>query len=193
MSRAMAMILGLTAASLAPGSQPIQAAPPSETARGPSKPANRQVSPPSVRKESAAPCAMQDARSITVCAQRRQGYRLDPSVMEASREVEQTNRSLSSPTPAAQAVCSSQTMGCGKGIESLDLANVALVVGTAALKAAKGESWQAAIKPGAADEYQLYRQAKRRHEALEEQRAAAKVRIEAKEAERKAASAANSP
>jgi hypothetical protein len=136
---------------------------------------------------------MQDARSITVCAQRRQGYRLDPSVMEASREVEQTNRSLSSPTPAAQAVCSSQTMGCGKGIESLDLANVALVVGTAALKAAKGESWQAAIKPGAADEYQLYRQAKRRHEALEEQRAAAKVRIEAKEAERKAASAANSP
>jgi hypothetical protein len=109
--------------------------------------------------------------------------------MEAGREVEQSNRSASSPAPAAQAVCAAQTMGCGKGLESLDLANVALVVGTAALKAVKGENWARALKPGAADEYQFYQQSKRRREAQEEERAAAEVRMKAKKAEQEAAAA----
>ncbi len=194
MSPAMTLILALCAASLAQGSQPTQPSASSNTASPSSTPANDQMSATRMHMETAGPCARQDARSITVCAQRRQGYRLDPSVIEGSRQFEQNNRSATSSTPTAQAVCSSQTMGCGKGLESLDLANVALVIGTAVLKAAKGEKWERAMQPGATDEYQLYRQAKRRREALEDQQAAAAVRTRAKQAERKSASAkSNSP
>jgi hypothetical protein len=59
--------------------------------------------------------------------------------MDAEREVESNNRSASAPMPAAQAICSTQPMGCGTGLGGLDLANAAIVIGTAAIKAAKGE------------------------------------------------------
>ena len=117
-------------------------------------------------------CSSQDARDIVVCAQRSQGYRLDPSVMDAEREVVKNNRSASAPMPAAQANCSTSPMGCGKGLEGLDLANAVLVIGTAAIRASKGEDWTRAFKTGGSDEYQLYLQAKQRREAEEELRAA---------------------
>jgi hypothetical protein len=47
-----------------------------------------------------------------------------------------------------------------------------------------GNDWAAALRTGGPDEYQLYQQAKRRREADEQQKAAARVRTKAREAER---------
>jgi hypothetical protein len=68
-------------------------------------------------------------------------------------------------------------MGCGTGLEGLDLANVAVVVGTMAVKAAKGEDWKKAFRQGP-DEYQLYLQARHQRDAREAERAeAAAVKV----------------
>lgn len=106
--------------------------------------------------------------------------------MEANRQAQMNGRSATSAAPAAQTVCAAQPMGCGKGLDSLDLANVAIVGGAAAVEAAKGEDWKRAFKTGGPDEYQLYKQAKRRHELEDDERAAAKVRLQARQAERDA-------
>jgi hypothetical protein len=135
--------------------------------------------PPQMRAEADAACRSEDTRNILVCGQRQQPYRLDPSVMEAGEKVKNNSRSATSAVPAAQAACSSSPMGCTKDLGSLDLANVAIVVGTAAVRAAKGEDWAKVFRPGGPDEYQLYQQAKLRREAEAEERAAAEVKRKA--------------
>jgi hypothetical protein len=142
--------------------------------------------PPQVHTGADAACQSEDARNIVVCGQRREQYRLDPSVMKAREEVKSNRRSATSATPAAQAACSSSPMGCTKDLESLDLANVAVVVGTAAVRAAKGEDWAKVFRPGGPDEYQLYQHAKQRGEAEAEERAAAEVKRKAEKQERDA-------
>jgi len=137
-------------------------------------------------KSPEAACPSHDTRNIVVCGQRRQPYRLDPSVMEAGREAESNSRSATSATPSAQAACSAAPMGCTKDLRSLDLANVAIVLGTAAVSAAKGDDWTKAFRPGGPDEYQLYQQAKRRREAEAAERAAAEVKRKAEAHEREA-------
>ena len=97
--------------------------------------------------------------------------------MEAKRQVQTNERSATSAPPAAQAVCSKQPTGCGKGLDSLDLANVAIVAGTAAVRAADGEDWTRAFKTGGPDEYQIYQEAKHRRKVEDDERAAAKVQI----------------
>lgn len=121
-----------------------------------------------------------------VCAQRSQPYRLDPSVIDAEREKQAIDRSATSPAPPAQAICATQPVGCGDRMDNLDLANVAIVAGTMAVRAAKGEDWAKALRTGGPDEYQLYRQAKQRRDAQRDQRAAAAAKRKAEEAEREA-------
>jgi hypothetical protein len=77
-------------------------------------------------------------------------------------------------------------MGCTKDLSSLDLANVAVVVGTTAIRAARGDDWTKAFRTGGPDQYQLYRQARRRREAEAEERAAAEVKRKAEAQEREA-------
>jgi hypothetical protein len=124
-------------------------------------------------------CNSPDSRDIVVCAQRRQGYRLDPSVSEARQEAQSSSRSAGAARPAAQAACAASPMGCGTGLESLDLVNVALVLGTMAVRAAKGEDWAKAFRTGGPDEYQLYLQAKQRRAARDAERAAASMKAQA--------------
>ncbi len=131
-----------------------------------------------------ASCRSKNERDIVVCAQRNQEYRLDPSVMDAEQEAKSASRSASAPMPAAQAICSSQPTGCGTGLEGLDLANAAVVIGTAAIKAARGEDWTRPFKTGGSDEYQLYLQAKQRREAREEQQRAEAAALKARQANR---------
>jgi hypothetical protein len=135
-------------------------------------------------RSSDAACPSQDPRNIMVCGQRRQPYRLDPSVMEAGRKAESNSRSATSAMPSAQAACSASPMGCTKDLSSLDLANVAVVVGTTAIRAARGDDWTKAFRTGGPDQYQLYRQAKRRRDAEAEQQAAAEAKRKAEEEER---------
>ncbi|HEY1213608.1 MAG TPA: hypothetical protein VGE93_08250 [Bryobacteraceae bacterium] len=134
-------------------------------------------------------CPERNPRDIVVCGQRGQAYRVDPNVMDASRHVQANERSATSAVPAAQALCARPPVGppppCGQGLGSLDLANVAIVVGTTAVRAAKGEDWKSIFRPSGPDEYQLYKEAKRRREAADTERAAARLRMEAREAERK--------
>ena len=118
-------------------------------------------------------CKSRDPDEIVVCAEKPEGYRIDPSVMEAQREAENASRSASAAIPAAQASCSASPFGCGTGLEGLDLLNVAVVVGTMAVRAAKGEDWTKPFKTGGPDEYQLYKQAKERREAHDAERKAA--------------------
>lgn len=132
-------------------------------------------------------CPSQDPDKIVVCAQRAQPYRLDPSVSQAHAEAEMNARTATSTTPVAQAVCSASPAGCGLGLEGLDLANVAIVAGTAAVRAAKGKDWRSSFRAGGPDEYQLYQQAKQNREARLEERASAEAKRKAEEAERKAA------
>jgi hypothetical protein len=75
-------------------------------------------------------------------------------------------------------------MGCTKDLSSLDLANVAVVVGTTAIRAARGDDWTKAFRTGGPDQYQLYQQAKRRRDAEAEQQAAAEAKRKAEEEER---------
>ena len=133
-----------------------------------------------------AACPSNDARKIVVCGERQQPYRLDPSVMEGGREAESNSRSATSAMPSAQAVCSASPMGCAKDLRSIDLANVAVVVGTTAVRAARGDDWTKIFRPGGPDEYQLYQQSKRRREAEAGGRAAAEVKRNAEAQERKA-------
>jgi hypothetical protein len=141
---------------------------------------------PQVHAEADAVCKSQDTRNIVVCGQRRQPYRLDPSVMKAGEDVKSNRRSATSAAPAAQAACSSSPMGCTKDLRSLDLANVAIVVGTTAVRAAKGKDWAKVFRPGGPDEYQLYQQANLRREAEAEERAAAEAKRKAEEQEQDA-------
>ena len=104
-----------------------------------------------------------------VCAQRKQGLRIDTDVVDARRQTDQNARSATATMPAAQANCAATPQGCGTGLAGLDLANVALVVATTAVKAAKGEDWTKVLKPGGPDEYQLYLQAKQEREAREQE------------------------
>ena len=137
------------------------------------------------RDTSDASCSSQDARNIVVCGERRQPYRLDSNVMEAGNEAQVNSRSANTATPAAQAACASANV-CGKGLESLDWANVAFVAATTAVSAARGEDWTRVFKPGGPDEYQLYRQAQQRRQAEAQERASAEVKRRAEEEERQA-------
>lgn len=77
-------------------------------------------------------------------------------------------------------------MGCTKDLGSLDLANVAIVVGTTVVRAAKRDDWTKVFRPGGQNEYQLYQQANRQREAEAEERAAAEVKRKAEAQERDA-------
>ena len=128
------------------------------------------VPPPAkAAKPAADPCRSQDSRDIVICAQRKQGLRIDTDVVDANRRAKQNARSATASMPAAQASCAAKPQGCGTGLEGLDLANVALVVATTAVKAAKGEDWTKVLKPGGPDEYQLYLQAKQEREEREQE------------------------
>ena len=168
MTPAFMLILGGAVGSAAPASNSAPPNPaPSQTTRDTSDP----------------PCSSQDARNIVVCGQRRQPDRLDPNVMEAGNEAQINSRSANTPTPAAQAACASANV-CGKGLESIDWANVAVVAATTAVRAAKGKDWTRVFKSGGPDEYQLYRQAQQRRQAEAQERAAAEIKRRAEEEER---------
>ena len=187
MSPALLLIFAGAASATAPGPAAVSQAAPSATleALSDSRSGSRKVDAPADRQ-----CQSHDAGNIVVCAQRPQGYRLDPSVMEANQEVVSNSRSASSAVPAAQAACG-MVMVCGKGLESLDWANVAIVVGTMGVRAAKGQDWTKAFKTGGSGEYQLYQQAKQRRETRDAARAAAAVKMEAEKADREAGSNAS--
>jgi hypothetical protein len=122
-----------------------------------------------------------DGTTIVICAQRPQGYRLDPDVMEAKREMHSGGRPPRQATEAPPPDCA--TVGPAPcvtaGINLLAAAAVAAEMGKRlATGQAIGPMFVTDPHP---DEYHLYLMAKARREAAEAEKAA--------EARRRAAAA----
>ena len=120
---------------------------------------------------------------IFVCAPRPQGYRIDPDVLEAERTKRKGQPKR--PERLADTSCASVgPMGCaGMGAAGIDLLGAAMVLGTMATKAIRGENVGSMfVTDPQPTEYQLYLEAKRRREAREAEAraaAAAKAKTEA--------------
>ncbi len=112
-----------------------------------------------------------DAREIVVCAERPQGYRLDPDVIEAKREMRSGRRKP--PERFTDNNCAMiGPMGC-RFVPGINLVDAALTLATMVDKAVRGENvGRMFITDPQPDEYQLYLEAKRRREGR--QAAAAK-------------------
>ena len=138
-----------------------------------------------------------DTRTIVVCAQRPQGYRLNPDVMAAKR-VKRSGRGAA-PKPHEnfkQDSCATVgPMGCrGQGV--IDIPSAAIAAVQMVAKAVQGEDVGKMFQTDKElTEYELYLIAKAEREAREEEEAAAKVRAEvkAKDAAKKPVSVADEP
>jgi hypothetical protein len=177
-------LLALTASAAPASAAPVAPAPAPAATRtpvyGPVAPAPPKAPPKPPVKSADDGCAAVHAstseRAIVVCAQRPQGYRLNPDVIEARREI----RSGGRPTPSEKfrnTDCATiGPMGC-RGGAGINLVNAVMVAGTIAAKAMRGENvGQMFETDPSPSEYQLYLEAKRRREAKEAQ--AAKVRAD---------------
>ena len=123
-----------------------------------------------------------DTRTITVCAQRPNGYRLNPDVMAAKR-IKRSGRGAA-PKPhenfKRDECATVGPMGCrGQGV--IDIPSAAIAAAQMVAKAAQGEDVGAMFQTDKQlSEYELYLLAKREREAREEEEAAAKARAEVK-------------
>ena len=111
---------------------------------------------------------------IVVCAERPQGYRLDPDVMEANRA--KRGGRPKRPERIRDTSCASVGPAGCMGSGGIDLLGAALTLGTMAVKAARGENvGKMFVTDPQRSEYQLYVEAKRAREAEEAEAAAVKA------------------
>jgi hypothetical protein len=147
----------------------------SGTGYGP--PAPPKPAPPAVAAKAAAdPCPTPDPkadqRDIIVCAQRPQGYRIDPDVMRARKSYREHLR----PKPPERFVDTScrsvGPMGCGPPA-GINLIGAVLTAAEMAKRLAAGkEIGSMFVTDPSPSEYQLYQEAKHEREAREAQAAA---------------------
>ena len=125
---------------------------------------------------------------IVICAERSDGYRLDPDVMQARREIRSGGRpTRPGPGGMKDGTCAVGPMGCGPPA-GVNLVGAALTAVEMAGRLAKGkEIGSMFLTDPHPSEYQLYRAAKARREA-EEAEQAAKARAKAAAAADAAAS-----
>ena len=171
---AFATILPLVqAAAVAAETPPPPPPPPEATAAGPQP----DDSCEDAEREGA------DTRTIVVCAQRPQGYRLNPDVMAAKKAKKRHGRggAPGQPENFKQNDCATVgPMGC-RGEVAIDVVSAALVAAQMAAKAAKGEDvGKMFVTDPHPSEYQLYLMAKAEREAREAEEAAEKVRAAAR-------------
>ena len=132
--------------------------------------------------------AKADTREIVICAQKPQGYRLNPDVMKAKREARSGGRPTR-PGPGGyhdNSRCVVGPEGCPSF--GINLLGAALTAGEMAARLSKGqEIGSMFITDPHPSEYQLYVEAKRDREAKEAAKAAAA------KAQAKATAAAQTP
>jgi hypothetical protein len=153
-------------------------------------PAPPKAEPRSAVQDCAAAGAAANSREIVICAERPQGYRLDPDVMEAKREKREALAGRPKrPEMLKDNPCATVgPMGC-RGGAGFNLAAAAIAAATIAQRLAKGEEIGSMfVTEPSSSEYQLYVEAKHRREAGEAE-AAAKAKADAA-ARAKAAEAA---
>jgi hypothetical protein len=120
---------------------------------------------------------------VVICAPKIEGYRLNPDVMEARREIRSGGRpTRPGPMGAKPRDCAVGPWACGPQA-GINLVGAALTAATMVKKAVNGENvGQMFVTDPHPSEYQLYLAAKARREAREAERAAA-TRARAKEEE----------
>ncbi|HKX92340.1 MAG TPA: hypothetical protein VJM15_07950 [Sphingomicrobium sp.] len=117
-----------------------------------------------------------DPRQINICAQRPDGYRINPDLIEA-RKLKRSGRRPKPPERMVDKSCASVgPMGCGPPA-GINLVGAALTAAQMAARLAKGEDiGRMFVTDPTPSEYQLYLEAKRAREAREaEERAKAKA------------------
>ena len=123
---------------------------------------------------------------VVICAPKIEGYRLNPDVMEARREIHSGGRpTRPGPMGARPRDCAVGPWACGPQA-GINLVGAALTAATMAKKAVNGENvGQMFVTDPHPSEYQLYLAAKARREAREAERAAAtQARAKEEEAQR---------
>lgn len=125
---------------------------------------------------------------IVICAERTDGYRLDPDVMQARRELRGGSRpTRAGPGGMKDGTCAVGPMGCGPPA-GINLVGAALTAAEMAKRLADGKEIGSMFETDPhPNEYQLYRAAKARREAEEaDQAARAKAKAAAAADEAKA-------
>ena len=105
-----------------------------------------------------------EAQEIVICVERPEGFRIDPDVMEAERQARR--KKLKRPERFADTSCQSVgPMGCMGG-GGINLLAAALTAAEMAKRTASGENvGEMFVTEPQPDEYQFYREAKRKREA----------------------------
>jgi hypothetical protein len=122
-----------------------------------------------------------DSREIVICTERPQGYRIDPDVLEARREMKNHSRPVR-PGGTVRPYCA--TVGPQPCMQAgVDLIGAALTAVEMAKRAAQGkEVGTMFLTDPHPTEYQLYEMAKARREAENAEKTAASVKAKAQAA-----------
>jgi hypothetical protein len=101
-------------------------------------------------------CNSDDPSTVVVCGRSQQRYRIDPLVLEATREAE-----APPPKPKLDATTTNACTGpnCGGGV--IPLVGMALTAVKAAVLASQGDDWREAFRTRP-DQYRAYEDAKAR-------------------------------
>jgi hypothetical protein len=148
---------------------------PSAPAASPAPPppsATTSSAPAAARAADACPSPSANSREIVICTQRPQGYRLNPDVLEAKREMKSGGRPkrVATETPPPDCATVGPTPCVTAGI---NLLGAALTAAEMAKRLAAGqEVGSMFVTDPQPTEYQLYVEAKKRREAREEEKAA---------------------
>jgi hypothetical protein len=146
----------------------------SAAASPPQTPVTTQQSAQPAQQECAPATPAANQREIVICAQRPNGYRLNPDVMEAKREKRKgegpppgrPERSVAVQTPCTVGPAACETAG-------INLVAAGITAVTMVERAAKGENvGDMFITDPHPSEYQLYLMAKKRREAREAEKKA---------------------
>lgn len=189
---AIALLAETTGAPAAGGDRSRAATSFSAPGYGPAVPAAKKASPASPDEGCPAAQSKPDTREIVICAQRPHGYRLNPDVMEARREMRTGGRPTSPHQTFKPNDCATiGPMGC-RGGPMIDMFSAAAILAAMAERLSRGQPVGDMFKTAPAlTEYDLYLQAKKEREAREAE-AAAKA-AKAKAAAAPAASAQPTP
>jgi hypothetical protein len=150
--------------------QTLPAAPPragpSAAAHGP--PATSKATAKPRIKDTGASCRNvlpTEPGEIIVCAERPQGYRIDPDLMEAQRLMREHKKRPKPPDRMTDTSCQTVgPMGC-RGTATIDLIGAGVALAKMADKVSKGASvGSLLVTDPQPDEYQLYLEAKRARE-----------------------------
>jgi len=175
-SLAVLLLAQAAPAAAAPASQPASSHSPT-TSSAPSTPAANSCGQAST-----------DSKEIVICTERPQGYRINPDVLEARREMKNPGRPVR-PGGTVRPDCA--TVGPQPCMQAgVNLIGAALAAAEMAKRAAEGkEIGSMFLTDPHPSEYELYEMSKARREAEEADKKAASVKAKAEAAEKARAGA----